>query len=392
MAKPPASIERHREWLRSSFLLTETEQYKEELKAIISDDIYGKSCDFFVSSYDFPNISFGPAVAMREFTPIHRLFGHGYSDLIRSRVSEVMGKKFATSQKPSNIEQIQAIAMAERPHYMEMLLSKKPSINITLSAVVQPMGPSAPLKRIIETENISSIPRKVYSLYSEKAKANIGLKELYVRDFDPYYITRIFSAGVLGEDKKIVPTRWSITAVDDTIGKFNIGRLKGFESVDKVMLFESSYLFNDFHVLVMPGAWRFENFEAWAPKTSWGAGGEYFVTEEFEGWDGRTAYADSQAGGYYASRFAVAEALKGMRRQASVVVIREIHEGFNIPVGVWQVRENVRNAMKQRPLVFEDVKDALAYLKTKLTIEIKSYVYKSRILRQKTLRDFSQGT
>jgi hypothetical protein len=391
MTRPPISIEQHRKWLRSSFLLSETEAYKEEMRQLVSDDIYGRNCDFFVSSHDFPNLSFGPAVALREFTPIHMLFGHGYGDLIRSRVSEVSGRKFATSQKPSNIEQIQAIAMAERPHYMEMLLSKKPTVNITLNPIVQPMGPSAPLKRIIETEDISSIPRKVYSLYSEKAKAGIGLKELYVRDFDPYYITRIFSAGILGEDKKIVPTRWSITAVDDTIGKFNIGRLKGFESVDKVMLFESSYLFNDFHVLLMPGSWRFENFEAWAPKTSWGAGGGYFVSEEYEGWDGRTAYADSQAGGYYASRFAVAEALKGMRRQASVVVIREVHEGFNIPVGVWQVRENVRNAMEQKPTVFEDVQSALAYLGTRLTVGIANYVSKSRILRQKTLRDFSQG-
>jgi hypothetical protein len=391
MVKAKMSMEEHRRWLRSSFLMSETETYKEEIKQLISDDIYGKGCDFFVSSYDFPNISFGPAVALREFTPIHRLFGHGYADLIRSRVSEVMGRKFATSQKPSNIEQIQAIAMAERPHYMEMMLSKTPSVSITLSPIVQPMGPSAPLKKIIETEDITSIPKKVYSLYNEKAKANVGLMELYVRDFDPYYITRIFSAGILGEDKKIVPTRWSITAVDDTIGKFNIGRIKNFESVDKVMLFESSYLFNDFHVLLLPGSWRFENFEAWAPKTSWGAGRNYFVTEEFEGWGGRTAYADSQAGGYYASRFSVSEALKEMRRQASVVVIREVHEGFNIPVGVWQVRENVRNAMKQTPLVFEDLQAALSYLKQKLTIDVKEYVAKSRVLRQKTLLDFSQG-
>ncbi len=388
MVKPTVSMEEHRKWLRSSFLLSETEAYKEELRQIISDDIYGRGCDFFVSSYDFPNISFGPAVAMRDFTPIHMLFGHGYSDLIKSRVSEVTGRKFASSQKPSHIEQLQAIAMAEKSHYMEMMLSRKPIVNITLNPIVQPMGPSAPLKKIIETENIDSIPKKVYSLYNEKVKANVGLMELYVRDFDPYYITRIFSAGVLGEDKKIVPTRWSITAVDDMIGKFNINRVKAFESVDKVMLFESSYLFNDFHILLIPGSWRFENFEAWAPKTSWGAGRGYFVTEEFEGWDGRTNYADSQVGGYYASRFSVVEALKEMKRQAAVVVIREVHEGFNIPVGVWQVRENVRNAMKQAPLVFEDIEAALSYLGTKLTIGIREYAAKSRVLRQKTLMDF----
>ncbi|MCX6773788.1 MAG: hypothetical protein NTY68_02200 [Candidatus Micrarchaeota archaeon] len=383
------NLEEHRKWLRSSFLLNETELYKEELKKLISDDIYGKSANFFVSSYNFPSLSFGPAVALENHEPIHKMFGKGYSEIIRSRVSEVGGRKFSTSQKPTNIEQVQFLAMAEKPHYIEMMLSKKPDIKIMLNPMVQPMGPSAPLKKIIEAENITSIPKKVYSLFNEKAKANLGLLELYVRDFDVYYLSKIFSAGVLGEDKKIVPTRWSITAVDDSLGKFNIERIKTFETIDKVMLFESSYLFNDFHVLLIPGGWQFENFEAWAPKTTWGASPEkYFITEEHEGYFGRTRYADSQAGGYYASRFSVTEALKSMNRQATVVVIREVHEGFNIPVGVWQVRENVKNAMNQKPTVFEDVESALTYLKAKLTIDPKQYVSKSKILRQRTLASF----
>ena len=389
MVKPPINIDEHKKWLRSSFLLNETELYREELKNLVSDDIYGKSANFFVSSYNYPSLSFGPAVALKKYEPIHTMFGKGYADIIRSRVSEVSGRKFSTSQKPTNIEQVQFLAMAEKPHYIEMMLSKKPDVRITLNPIMQPMGPSAPLKKIIEAENITSIPKKVYSLFNEKAKANLGLLELYVRDFDVYYLSKVFSAGILGEDKKIVPTRWSITAVDDSLGKFNIERIKSFESVDKVMVFESSYLFNDFHIILMPGNWQFENFEAWAPKTSWGSSTrEYFITEEHEGFFGRTDYADSQAGGYYASRFSVTEALKAMNRQATVVMIREVHEGFNIPVGVWQVRENVKNAMAQKPSVFEDVPSALDYLKSKLTIDPKEYFARSKILRQRKISDF----
>ena len=65
MVKPPINIDEHKKWLRSSFLLNETELYREELKNLVSDDIYGKSANFFVSSYNYPSLSFGPAVALK---------------------------------------------------------------------------------------------------------------------------------------------------------------------------------------------------------------------------------------------------------------------------------------------------------------------------------------
>jgi hypothetical protein len=38
---------------------------------------------------------------------------------------------------------------------------------------------------------------------------------------------------------------------------------------------------------------------------------------------------------------AVGELLEKERRQAAVVVLREAHPGYIMPVGVWQVREIV---------------------------------------------------
>ena len=42
-------------------------------------------------------------------------------------------------------------------------------------------------------------------------------------------------------------------------------------------------------------------------------------------------------GCYYASRLAVLEALRSIRRLAAVITWREIYEGFDLPVGVWDV-------------------------------------------------------
>ena len=47
------------------------------------------------------------------------------------------------------------------------------------------------------------------------------MSELQNKGIDEYHMTKLLSAGTLGQGdkRKIVPTKWSITAVDDTYGK-----------------------------------------------------------------------------------------------------------------------------------------------------------------------------
>ncbi|MFN3528143.1 MAG: hypothetical protein ACK4YO_03480, partial [Candidatus Altarchaeaceae archaeon] len=78
-------------------------------------------------------------------------------------------------------------------------------------------------------------------------------------------------------------------------------------------------LFNHFEILLIPGNWEFEQFEAWAPDTLWTIGNEsYAINLEAEYYKGRNDYAIKEGGGYYASRLAVLEYLKKIKRQARV--------------------------------------------------------------------------
>ncbi len=151
------------------------------------------------------------------------------------------------------------------------------------------------------------------------------------------------------------------------------------------MVFTSYFLYNRFVIILLPGPWAFENFEAWAPKTTWGAKTSYLITEEFESAKGRKTYAESQAGAYYAVRNVVLEYLAKIKRQASTIVIREVHEGYNIPVGVWQVRENIRNAFERGCKKFSSINEAKEYINKLLRIPFIKYKKKSRILRQSLL-------
>ena len=112
---------------------------------------------------------------------------------------------------------------------------------------------------------------------------------------------------------------------------------------------------------------------------------------DWEGYHGRTTYAKI-GGCYYAARLAVNELLEKERRQASVIILREIRPGYIMPVGVWNVRENVRNALKQKPLKFETLKEALDHVKARLYIDLDVWINNSQLLKdvlvQKKITDF----
>jgi len=387
MVRPRISIEEHRRWLRSSHLLERINIDSSAIMEKLSEKIFGPTVDFFVGSSGWPNINAGPLVSLGEPVETRSMFGLGYEEIISLRLAMARGKKFTSVYSPRISENIREIAMSIRPVDVEVHFSKKPSLELHLSPIVQPMGPSAPLKMLIEAEN-PKIPGRVYSLYEEKIKTEEAVSELISHGFDNYYIAKILSAGILGEEKRLVPTRWSITAADDIIGKILIKKIKDHPENNDILVFTSYYLFNRFVVLILPGKWEFENFEAWAPKTSWGLNPQaYTILEEYEGWKGRWKYAE-QAGGYYASRLAVLEYLNRMRIQGRVVVFREVYEGFYLPVGVWQVRENVRNALQQKPKKFQTIGDALEEIKKYLRLPLSEYIKRSRVLGQSWINDF----
>ncbi|MGE5638291.1 MAG: hypothetical protein ACM3WQ_06255, partial [Chloroflexota bacterium] len=143
-----------------------------------------------------------------------------------------------------------------------------------------------------------------------------------------------------------------------------------------------------------PSQWSYESMEAWYPGTVWNpTGTKIEIYSDWEGNNGRTTYA--QIGGcYYSARLATCELLVKERRQATVIVLREARPGYIMPVGVWQVRENVRNAMRQKPYIFKSLNDSLKYIASRFEIPIQRWIIQSELLKkalfQKKITDFFQ--
>jgi len=77
--------------------------------------------------------------------------------------------------------------------------------------------------------------------------------------------------------------------------------------------------------------------------------------------------------------------------QAGVLIFREIRPEYAIPVGVWQVREGIREAMKQQPQITSDYNQALDVASAKTSVSKKEWIANgdmTNIIRQKTLSDF----
>jgi hypothetical protein len=230
---------------------------------------------------------------------------------------------------------------------------------------------------------VKADPRVERAFYDPHLKASEAVWRLYLDGVSVTKIQRCLSVGMLGvrPDRKLVPTRWSITAVDDVVSKKLISQIKGFPTIDEYRVHYFKYLDNRYVVLLSPSGWEFEWIEAWFPGTTWNmSGSRAELMGDYEGHWGRTTYAEV-GGCYYSARLAVVEALVKERRQASALALREIHPGYTLPVGVWNVRESLRATMNAKPKLFDNHSDAVRYAMSKLTIPLEKWMQASKLLK-----------
>lgn len=366
------------------------------IKEKLSQEMFGPSPSIFVGWGNYPDISIGPMTAIDPENAAllddpSRWYGFDFDRIIEMRSLLVRSKKQQNiMERTKFIEKSQEIALSIKPIDVETEFKSRPSYKISFSPISQPMGPTAVIRDFRIAEN-PKIPIKVDAIVSDELKAVDATFQLYRKNFDVYYLTTVLSSGALGfeEHKKLVPTRWSITAIDDIIAKELMKEIRNFPVINEFLVYENTYLENHFEILMIPGKWEFEQFEAWDPKTLWTlAYDKPVIQEEHEGFKGRTTYATKEGGGYYAGRIAVTESLSRMKRQARVIIFREIYEGYIMPVGVWEVRENVRKALEKKPKKFNNLKEALNDIDSRLAIPIGEYVKRSEILKQRRIDEY----
>jgi len=373
-------------------LIVRLKSYFRTIPLISGRDMDGASPPgVFVGRIGYPYVYAGPLVPpVHEDTSFFDLpefwFGKTMDEIVGFRSMLVRGKhrvhvkRFEEAGKI--MDRTRELALSNGPVDVELAFKKKPQKRLVLDDDIQPFGPSALIRSMdVGTSRWNHQIEKAYA--DTDLKAAEAVVTLHKKGGLVSRIQRAFSVGAFGlkKQRRLVPTRWSITAVDSIISKNLMEQVKTFPEINEYRVYESKYLDNQFEILMAPDAWSYEAMEAWYPGTVWNPTGRNVVLfSDWEGNDGRTTYA-SIGGCYYAARLAVGEMLIKERRQASVVVLREIRPGYIMPVGVWQVRENVRNAVRQVPRKYNTLEEALARIASQFRIPLKRWVESSKLLQ-----------
>ncbi|MDG7013760.1 MAG: hypothetical protein JRN46_06010 [Nitrososphaerota archaeon] len=332
----------------------------------------------FVGRLGYPKVSIGPMVPPSFGdtsildTPEEWL-GRPIDQIVDYRCSLVRGNSKASvedARDPGRIlSSLQELAMAAKPVDTELKLTKAPRRILTLNEDTQPYGPSGPLDKF-RIDN-PSVDRRIQTAYYDRdLGAASAISELYRKGVLVTKIQKAFSLGMFGVGgrRRIVPTRWSITAVDDSISLELVEKLKRYPTIDEYRVYDFAVYDNQYVAMLMPEPWRFEWIEAWFPNTTWNQyTSEPYMIGDYEEHFGRTKYA--RVGGcYYSTRLAVGEALERERRQAAAIVLRETYPGFIMPLGVWNVRESIRTLFRQQFQKYDTFADAMDSALSKMRI------------------------
>lgn len=371
------------------------------------EDFFGASPAPFVGRFGYPNINVGILSppehkddAWLHDAPLH----WSKSDFkipqivdLRSSLINSRFKAYVKERSDRLLGITQEVGMASKPVDIEVNLKKRPVFRLNTDAYMAPTGPNADLRKIEITSN-PKIHTKVDRVVSDTSLKSVdGLNYLYKKGFDENFLSKLLSVGTLGfqDRRRLVPTRWSITATDDTLCKSMMPEIQQYPESDYLAFF-GSYLGNYYLILFFSDFWSYELFESYLPLAGWNPTNKMDYTTDSEGFYGRKSYAENCVGGYYTVRLAVAEKMKQLKRQASVLVLRFITGEYAIPLGVWVTREAARKTLSNRPIRFSDKKLMLTYakslIKKKFGVDIGFILKESVILkelgRQKRLSAF----
>ena len=364
----------------------------------------------FVGQYGYPKVSIGPMVP----PDIHgtnssildspeRWLGKTVQEILNYRLSLVRG---INSIKINDLENkfilsLQELTMSSKPAESEVNFHQIPAFhqplvsnttttenNNDLNKEFTPFGPQAEIKSF-KLSSSTSTNKKIDKMYSDNTiKAMDAVIELYNSGIEISQINKVLSLGMLGRKNKrhLVPTRWSISATDDIISSYLVKRIELYQSIDKFEVIKYNHFSNYYSIIFIPSdVWSFEMVEAWYDQNN--NVNNFFLESDYENATGLDHYPRI-AGAYFAAKLGILEYLtSNKKRKCSVLVLREIRPEYLVPLGVWQIREGIRDALRSKrvatttPTTFSNFRKALLYACKEMTVPLLDWLKHSIIYK-----------
>jgi len=341
----------------------------------------------FVGHKGYPRVNVGPLVP-----PIHgntSIFdcpeawaGKTIYEIARFRMNLIRGISRSDVNNPSGkyIDTMQEMTLSLLPVESTVTFVKNPFPENMLDNSETVVVPSMLAAEVtgFRPIQIRTDPRIERIYYDTDILSSDAMFDLYNNGITINQISKILSIGMMGRKRyrKLVPTRWSITAVDQIVSGKLIELIRHYQTIESMQLFAYSHVENRYWVLLIPNHdWSFEMVEAWREADS-----RIALGSDFEDSRGLKHYP-SIAGAYFAGRLAAAEYLHTKKRSAAVLILREILPEYILPVGVWQIREGIRMALKNPSMIFNELQSMLMYVGTRSTVPTSKWLTNSNTLK-----------
>lgn len=277
---------------------------------------------------------------------------YSIDDIVGVRAGTIRGRSVFSGKQSLPDDSVQEIALSKKPLDVEVEFVKPVSFDLRFDGILAPVGLSGSIEKMAVIDN-ASVPVIVDKVTSDTdLKANNAVIELYDSGIGHHHITQLLTSGQLGVKRHIVPTRWGITAVDDTISNALKKEIMRYQEISRITFLTASLHSNRIICVLFPGEFRFEMIEIWDRGSMWGGAAEDTIIADYEGEKRKNNYSPI-SGAYYSARLAVLEYLRSIRRCASVLVVRQVSKDYWAPLGTWVIREASRMAMNSPPLYLE---------------------------------------
>jgi DNA repair protein NreA len=330
-----------------------TSRFHAQASVKTASSYQGNSPSVFIGSFGYPDVRGGPLLINDADIPpewIHRNLG--MEDIVGIRARTIRG----SSRLPAVADNLQEIALSSVPLDVDVSFERPVAFSLTFDGTVAPVGLTGSV-RTMDVIGSARVERAVDRITSDTditaTEACFSLRDSAV---DVYQITKLMTAGLLGRKRKFVPTRWAITAVDDTLSNGLKQEIARFPPLEEILLFQGEIYGNRIACILIPGDWNYEMIEIWGRRTLW-AGDEEVIVQDREGLT-KQGYSPI-AGAYYSARLGVCEYLKSIRRSARIILVRSISGEYWAPLGTWVIREATRKAMATPPIPCRSLDEAV---------------------------------
>ena len=218
--------------------------------------------EIFVGKWNYPNVYTG-ILAPQETTGDTSIMSSpeswhekklSISEIVTYRNQLIYGRTQSNIKKLQTkfLSVVKEVAMTHKSISTNFHL-KKP---VTTNKEQDDRSPLIPKAAEVESakleENAPVKPKVDYLINDREVKSSIAINELHKSNIQTSTIIKILSAGLLGikKNRKLVPTRWSITAVDSNVSKNKLEKIKQFPEISEYLVFNAEYLGNHYEILL----------------------------------------------------------------------------------------------------------------------------------------------